>query len=90
MFSGSVNNDVNKIVGGNTRGLPLSLKDDYHSLKKDLETKVLHSGAWDLQPYIGQVPDTREGQSMVAIGPHVYMFGGQGRTMFEELRVIDT
>lgn len=90
MFSGNINNEVNTIAGGNTRGVPLIIKDEYHSLKKDLEAKVVHCGAWDLQPYTGQVPDTREGQSMVAIGPNVYMFGGQGRTMFEELRVIDT
>ena len=29
VFSGNVNNEVNTIVGGNTRGLPLSLKDEY-------------------------------------------------------------
>jgi hypothetical protein len=27
---------------------------------------------------------------MVTIGNNIYMYGGQGRTMFEELRVIDT
>jgi hypothetical protein len=27
---------------------------------------------------------------MIAMGHHVYMFGGQGRTMFDELRVVDT
>jgi len=27
---------------------------------------------------------------MVAMGKDIYLFGGQGRTMFEELRLIDT
>jgi N-acetylneuraminic acid mutarotase len=27
---------------------------------------------------------------MVAVGNEIYLFGGQGRTMFEELRLIDT
>jgi hypothetical protein len=48
VFSGNVNNEVNTIVGGNTRGIQLSLKDEYHSLKKELENKLLHRGAWDL------------------------------------------
>ncbi len=27
---------------------------------------------------------------MVVIGHNIYMFGGQGRTMYEELRMLDT
>ena len=27
---------------------------------------------------------------MVAVGKDIYLFGGQGRSMFEELRLIDT
>lgn len=27
---------------------------------------------------------------MVVMGKDIYLFGGQGRTMFEELRLIDT
>lgn len=42
-----------------------------------------------MQLQLGQVPDTREGQSMVAIGTDVYLYGGQGRTMFEDLRLLD-
>ena len=26
---------------------------------------------------------------MIAIGKEIYMYGGQGRTMFEDLRVLD-
>ena len=80
MFSGNVNPQVNTIVGGNTRGLHLSLKDEYASLKRELEHDKNGSsvikGAWDLQPFSGQVPDTREGHSMVTIGNNIYMYGG--------------
>jgi hypothetical protein len=27
---------------------------------------------------------------MVVIGHNIYMFGGQGRTMYEEIRMLDT
>jgi hypothetical protein len=52
VFSGNVNPQVNTIVGGNTRGLHLSLKDEYTSLKRELEHDKNGSsvikGAWDL------------------------------------------
>jgi hypothetical protein len=52
VFSGNVNPQVNTIVGGNTRGLHLSLKDEYASLKRELEHDKNGSsvikGAWDL------------------------------------------
>ena len=50
MFSGNVDTQVNTIVGGNTRGFHVSVKEEYNTLKKELEnknSKVL-KGAWDL------------------------------------------
>jgi hypothetical protein len=46
-------------------------------------------GAWESYEQFGQTPDTREGMSMVAVGKDVYMYGGQGRTMFDDLRLLD-
>ena len=46
-------------------------------------------GAWESYEQFGQTPDTREGMSMVVVGKEVYMYGGQGRTMFDDLRVLD-
>jgi len=90
VFSGSASPQTNLVAPQKLpRHLEQSILPEYKQLKSLLAQGKLLQGAWDSYLQIGQTPDTREGMSMVAIGKEVYMFGGQGRTMFEDIRMLD-
>lgn len=49
---------------------------EFKALKASVKNEAILKGAWEVHEQFGQTPDTREGQSMVAIGKEVYMYGG--------------
>lgn len=75
MFSGSARAEAN-LVPGSTQVIPQEIKDEYKELSTLMNSGKLPKGAWDKQVQVGQVPDTREGQSMVVIGENIYLYGG--------------
>lgn len=54
----------------------------------NLEQKKIPRGLWDVKHTIGSLPDSREKCSMVGIGREVYIYGGYGRQLFEDLRIL--
>ena len=61
---------------------------EYYSCFKKLEAKQMPKGVWEVKHCVGSVPDSRESTSMVVIGREVYLYGGYGRELFDDIRIL--
>lgn len=61
---------------------------EFKSQIEKLESKKIQRGLWEVKLCIGTLPDSRESCAMVAIGNEVYLYGGYGRELFDDLRIL--
>lgn len=62
---------------------------EYKASMEKLENKTMLKGLWDSSTQIGSIPDSRESCCMVGIGKDIYMYGGYGRELFDDLRILN-
>eukprot|EP00347_Sterkiella_histriomuscorum_P001925 403370142 len=62
---------------------------EYRICTEKIASKQIQKGLWEVRQCIGQLPDSRESISIVAIGKEVYLYGGYGRELFDDLRILE-
>jgi len=43
---------------------------------------------WETKLCTGTLPDSRESCAMVSLGNEIYMYGGYGRELFDDVRLL--